>query len=552
MIPVLPETAPFSAAQRAWLNGFFAGLLGGEPGSAASCGTVFGAALSSPAPAPNTRHPTPNTDEDDFPWHDPALSIAERLELAKGRPFDQMLMAATAQLDCGQCGYMCRTYTQAIARGEEQDLTLCVPGGTETAKKLKELVRDGATEGAAGSAATAWVPVAAAPPAAHSMDQPISEPGYDRKRPFPATVLAVEPLCRPGSDKDVRHVALDLQGSGLTYEVGDALGVFPENCPELVHALLEALGAGGDAPVMMPDGQSLPAWEALLRERLITRGSRKLLALLAQYAADADEARSLQALVDGDPDDFLEGRDLLDLLTGFPSARPPLPELVAALTPLQPRLYSIASSLKAHPGQVHLTVGVVRYSKHDCSRARKGVASTFLAERVASGAQVRVFVQSAHGFRLPASGDTPLIMVGPGTGIAPFRAFLQERQAVGARGKNWLFFGDRRRECDFLYEKELERCRQTGLLTRLDCAFSRDQAEKLYVQHRMQENAAELWAWLQAGAHFYVCGDAQRMARDVDQALHRIVREQCGMPGDEASAYVTTLKREKRYQRDVY
>jgi sulfite reductase (NADPH) flavoprotein alpha-component len=551
MIPVLPESAPFSAVQRAWLNGFFAGLLGIDSGSAGA-ETVSGVAHGITAPTPNTQHPTPNTPEEEFPWHDPTLSMEERLELAEGRPFEQVLMAATAQLDCGQCGYLCQSYTEAIARGEEKDLTLCVPGSTETAKKLKELMREwpGTSESGGGAGANGAAP--RAPSLAPSPRPAVAPSGHDRKRPFAAAVLGVEPLCRPGSDKDVRHVALDLRRSGLAYEVGDALGVYPENCPELVHAILEALNSSGEMPLLTPDGRNVTAWEALLREYLITRGSRKLLALLARYAADADEARSLQALVDGDPDEFLEGRDLLDLLTAFPSARPPLSELVEALSPLQPRLYSIASSLKAYPEQVHLTVGVVRYSKQGCNRPRKGVASTFLAERVAPGARVKVFVQPAHAFRLPAFGDTPVIMVGPGTGIAPFRAFLQERQALGARGKNWLFFGDRRRECDFLYQQELEDYRRGGLLTRLDCAFSRDQEEKLYVQHRMRQHAAELWAWLEEGAHFYVCGDAQRMARDVDQALHQLVAQQGRLTDDEAKAYVSTLKRMKRYQRDVY
>jgi sulfite reductase (NADPH) flavoprotein alpha-component len=224
--------------------------------------------------------------------------------------------------------------------------------------------------------------------------------------------------------------------------------------------------------------------------------------------------------------------------------------MIAALAPLQPRLYSISSSLKAHPEEVHLTVGVVRYTKND--RVRKGVASTFLTETLRTRQKVGVFVHTSAGFRLPADGATPIIMVGPGTGIAPFRAFLEERAATGAKGKNWLFFGDQHREFDFLYRVAIEAYAAKGVLTRLDLAFSRDQKEKVYVQHRMRENAKELWAWLQEGAHFYVCGDARRMALDVDHALHAIVAEQGGMSPAAAGEYVKALTKAKRYQRDVY
>jgi sulfite reductase (NADPH) flavoprotein alpha-component len=215
---------------------------------------------------------------------------------------------------------------------------------------------------------------------------------------------------------------------------------------------------------------------------------------------------------------------------------------------MSPRLYSISSSPKAHPGEVHLTIGAVRYEKH--GRHRKGVASTFLADR--AGDLVKVFVNPSHGFRPPVNGDAPMIMVGPGTGIAPFRAFLEERAATGAKGKNWLFFGDQKRSADFLYEEQLTAWQKSGFLTRLDLAFSRDQAEKIYVQTRMLENAAELWSWLEAGGHFYVCGDASRMAKDVDIALHKAIETAGGKSADEAKAYVEKMKSEKRYQRDVY
>jgi sulfite reductase (NADPH) flavoprotein alpha-component len=527
-VPMIPASAPFSPAQRAWLNGFFAGLL--SAGSSPTAGP--------PAPAPAAPAPA----AEDFPWHDPALEMEERLKLADGKPAERVLMAAMAQLDCGSCGYLCRTYAEAIARGEEKDLTKCSPGGKATAKKLKDLVQLGFKT---------TVPASPAPNgrSAHANGAAHKAAGHDRDNPATATVKAVERLTGPGSDKDVRSVALDLAGTGLTYEVGDALGVYPENCPELVDAILRAVGSDGAELVVTPDGRAVPAREALRKDFAVTKISDRLVSVLAEHAG-GPEGQALRALAEDDPDDFLATHDVLDLLTRFPAARPPVRELVAALSPLAPRLYSIASSPKAHPGEVHLTVGAVRYSHN--GRPRKGVASTFLADRTGPGSRVRVFAQAAHGFRLPRSGDTPVVMVGPGTGVAPFRAFLHDRRASGARGKNWLFFGDRRRETDFLYRGELEELARQGVLTRLDTAFSRDQAGKVYVQHRLRENAAELWAWLRDGAHFYVCGDAQRMAPDVDRALQAVVAEQGRRSPDEAREFVKELTRAGRYQRDVY
>jgi sulfite reductase (NADPH) flavoprotein alpha-component len=250
-------------------------------------------------------------------------------------------------------------------------------------------------------------------------------------------------------------------------------------------------------------------------------------------------------------DQFLRGREVVDFLSSFPAARFEPAEFIALLRKLQPRLYSIASSPKAHPGEVHLTVGVVRYESH--GRQRKGVCSTFLAERVELNVTpLPVFVQPSHGFRLPAEGDRPIIMIGPGTGIAPFRAFLEERRALGAKGRTWLFFGDQCQAHDFFYREELEPMLADGALTRLDTAFSRDQLEKIYVQHRMLENARELWEWLEARAHVYVCGDARRMAKDVDAALHEVIQRAGGQDAAHAAEYVRQMKAERRYQRDVY
>jgi sulfite reductase (NADPH) flavoprotein alpha-component len=246
----------------------------------------------------------------------------------------------------------------------------------------------------------------------------------------------------------------------------------------------------------------------------------------------------------------LHGRDVLDFLLAHPAARFTPGEFVALLRKLTPRLYSIASSPKAHPGEVQLCVGIVRFHSH--GRTRKGVCSTFLADRVDGQVPVPVFTQASPGFRLPTGSDTPTIMVGPGTGIAPFRAFLEERKAVGAKGKNWLFFGDQKCATDFLYREELEAMLDDGVLTRFDVAFSRDQEEKIYVQHRMVENAAEMFAWLEEGAHFFVCGDAKRMAKDVDAALHEVIQKGGGKTSEQALEYVARLKEQKRYKRDVY
>lgn len=531
-IPLLPESAPFSSSQRSWLNGFLAGLLG-----------------ISRTPDPIAEQKSPNVVpvvEEEFPWHDPTLPMGDRLKLAEGRKPERVMMAAMAQLDCGACGYLCQTYSEAIASGEESDLTKCSPGGKETAKKLKELVAGRKSLPVAESnghhatnGSATLVPKA-----------PTTTTLFDRKNPFHAPLLKCQSLNLAGSEKDVRCVALSLKGSGLSYEVGDALGVMPENDPELVEAVLKAMGARGDELVATVGGLILHAYDALAKHFVITKVSDQLAELLANHASDASEAATLKTLVNDDVEGIPTGWDVLDLLEQFPSARAPVQEMITSLSPLQPRLYSISSSLKAHPDEVHLTVGVVKYTQG--GRLRKGVASTFLTETLRLRQKTGVFVHHSPGFRLPASGDTPIIMIGPGTGIAPFRAFLQERAATGSKGKNWLFFGDQRQSSDFLYREELEQFLQKNVLTRLDTAFSRDQKEKIYVQHRMLEHGKEIWAWLLEGAHFYVCGDARRMALDVDQALHQIVAEQGAMSSEAASEFVKAMSKAKRYQRDVY
>ncbi len=505
--PIIPDNAPFTPAQRAWLNGFLAGLYGGAQ------------AGQSAAPAP--------VEAEDFPWHDPALEMEERMALAAGKPLKRRLMAAMAQLDCGQCGYLCQSYAEALAEGREESASLCVPGAKATTKMLKSLLAD--------------APAAAAPAAV--------KPAAVEKKTALVRVLQASRLTLPGSAKDVRHVVIDLAGSGLHYEPGDSIGLAAQNDPALVQALLTSLSATGDEPVPCPDGVQRPVREAFTTHLDIARPQDRTTELLAMAATHPRHAEALRKLTDGDDDAEPAHADLLDLIEAFPSARPPLADLARSLPSLKPRLYSIASSLRATPGQVHLCLGVVRDLRRD--RLRQGVASCFLADRAIEMGPIAASITTSH-FRLPADPATPIIMCGPGTGIAPFRAFLQERAALGQKGRTWLFFGDQRGATDFLFRSELEAWLADGTLSRLDTAFSRDQAEKIYVQHRMKEAASDLWRWLQEGGHFYICGDASRMAKDVDATLRQIARSEGRLTEDQARDWIVALARQGRYQRDVY
>ena len=371
-------------------------------------------------------------------------------------------------------------------------------------------------------------------------------PTYHRKNPFPARMLANRPLNNDGSAKDVRHIEIDVSGSGFTYEAGDALAVIPRNCEAYVAELVAALGWSGDEVVTV-DGEDLPLHEALHTRLAVTLPPKSLLDAYAERSGDGlrDMLGDRQAL-----DDFLWGRDVLDLARMYPFIRFEPQAFVDVLRPLQHRLYSISSSPKEHAGEVHLTVGTVRYEAY--GRVRKGVCSTFVADRCSAKMPLPVFVQTNKNFRLPADESTSVIMVGPGTGIAPFRAFLEERRGAGAAGRNWLFFGDQHAATDFLYRDELESFLEDGTLDRLDLAWSRDNAVKVYVQHRMLEQAETLFNWIEDGASFYVCGDAGRMAKDVDAALHEVIRTAGGLSEDAAAVYVRRLKSQKRYLRDVY
>ncbi len=536
-LSLIPESAPFSAEQRAWLNGFLAGWIGlqGDGASAPLPAGVVpaleGLAGSAPAALAHSA--------EDFPWHDPALPIDERMKRAEGKPKQHRLMAAMAQLDCGACGYLCQTYSEAIAAGSETSLTLCSPGGTETSKMLKKLVKEPSANGHANG-------TAAPSPAANKA--PAAPAGWSRKNPFEARLLRSVNLNKPGSDKATHHVEIDLQPDGPSYEVGDSLGIFPTNCGELIGEVIEALGASGDEPVETVAGVSSRLRDALERHCCLSEVPEETIGVLAESATDPAEAEDLRALLEDDAP--IAGYHLLDLLRRHPTTKPRPSALVRTLSDLKPRLYSISSSPKRHQGQVHLTVRKVVYAFND--RDRKGVTSTMLADRVAVGSTLRVFVQKSHGFSIPADPGAPAIMIGPGTGIAPFRAFLHERDAIGAKGKNWLFYGDQRGESDFLYEEELLDMKARGLLTRLDTAFSRDQDRKIYVQDRMIERGKDLHAWIQDGAHVFVCGDAKRMAADVDRALREVIRAHGGLSEDAAAASVARLASEGRYKRDVY
>nr|WP_298411181.1 assimilatory sulfite reductase (NADPH) flavoprotein subunit [uncultured Halomonas sp.] len=369
---------------------------------------------------------------------------------------------------------------------------------------------------------------------------------YSKKNPFQAEVLDSILLNGRGSDKATYHIELSLEDSGLTYEPGDALGLLPQNDPRYVDELLETLRL--DAEEDLGEGRRLR--EALLGEFEVTTLTRPFL----NHWAELSEAEELRRLLSEEARDelreWMHGRHIIDVLEHFPVTGLAAKDFLAALRKLPPRLYSIASSLEANPDEVHLTVGAVRYEAY--GRQRNGVTSTYLADRIQPGDRVPVYIDHNKNFKLPTDDATPIIMVGPGTGVAPFRAFLQQREETGATSKNWLFFGDRHFRSDFLYQTEWLNWRGKGLLDRLDVAFSRDQQEKVYVQDRLRENARDVYAWLEEGAHVYVCGDGERMAADVNQALIDVVRDQGGRSDEAAADYVRDLQKAKRYQRDVY
>ncbi|WP_193214035.1 assimilatory sulfite reductase (NADPH) flavoprotein subunit [Luteolibacter marinus] len=373
---------------------------------------------------------------------------------------------------------------------------------------------------------------------------------FGKKNPYPSELLEKVLLNGKGTSKETWHYELGLDGSGLSYEPGDALAVVPVNPPDVIDGILKAAKLNGSETVEVKGVGAKLLADALREDYDITALSRAVLTKLQNFAG----CKKLAALLADDAKDQLKdyqwGRWIADAIRDFaPSGLAPA-DLASIFRKLPPRLYSIASSPLAHPDEVHLTVASVRYQAHGMQR--KGIASTYLADLVEKGGRVPVYTHQNKNFRLPASGDTPIIMVGPGTGVAPFRAFVEHRAALGQGGKSWMFFGDQHYTYDFLYQTEWQEHLKEGALTKLDVAFSRDQPEKVYVQDRMRERAKELYGWLQEGAHFYVCGDASRMAADVHEALVSVAESQGALSREAAEAYIDDLKKSKRYQRDVY
>ena len=533
---LIPESAPFNAEQRVWLDGLFAGLLSLEGGVTALSPEQAVALLPDGFDLAAPGKPAAE-DDDGAPWHDPALPLPDRMKLAEGRPLRRRLMAAMGQQDCGQCGYNCQDYSDAIFQQKEERLNLCVPGGKDTARMLKALHGELDKEPAAAKSRTLTPADATAAPAA--------APGYSREHPAEAVLLSRTRLNKASSEKETWHVEFDLTGSGIEYTVGDAFGIFPTNDPALVDAVIAALDAPPDFPIggrplrdVLIDGVSLGAAPDMLFQ-------------LFSYVTGGERRQKAKALAAGeDPDGDAAALDVLAAIQKFAGVRPDPEALVEALDPLQPRLYSIACSPNIDRNRMALCVDAVRYPVD--GRTRLGVASTFLGERAHAGDKIKVYVQKAQHFALPTDRSAPIIMIGPGTGIAPFRAFLYERMASKAPGRNWLFFGHQRRDCDFFYEDELSGMKAAGALTRLSLAWSRDGSEKFYVQDRMRQVGRELWAWLADGAHVYVCGDAKRMAKDVERAWVEIIAAHGARTTDEAIAFLAKLKKVGRYQQDVY
>jgi sulfite reductase (NADPH) flavoprotein alpha-component len=581
-VPFIPENAPFSPAQRAWLNGFLAGLWSSvpvQPAPAAATRDV--AVLFASQTGTSERLAKKIAKELKLKGHTARIASLERYaasslaqeqyalilastygegdppDAAKGF-FDQLCDASAPRLD--KLAYSVLAlgdshYEHFCKFGVDLDERLAALGASRIASAVtcdvevdepfeawkSDLLQRLTESGTAAPAALTTKP-AAAPVAPASI--------YHRDNPFAAPLKEKRILTQDVSSKTTLHLSFSLAGSDLTYEAGDALGVVPQHDPALVAEILQRTGLTGTEPVEIPKLGTRTIADALTSDLQITRLSRKLVEAFAK----AGEVDILLGLLKPEQqthlDQYLYDRGLIDLLVEYPGVIASAEQLAAMLPKLAPRLYSISSSPKAHAGEVHATVAVVRYRSHN--RERGGVCSTLFADRTDIGGTLPVYIQQNKKFRLPTDAGAPIVMIGPGTGIAPFRGFLHERCATGAKGRNWLFFGERSAATDFLYREELEHMSASGLLTRLDTAFSRDQAHKIYVQDRMIEHGAEFYAWLEQGASVYVCGDASRMAKDVDLALHKLIEQHGGRDEEAAKDYVQNLHDSKRYHRDVY
>ena len=593
LVPFLPDTAPFSPAQRQWLNGYFAGIYSSQPvlgmdgmagilpGSPASApvvnvtllygsqtGTAEGVARESADLLTQAGFHATAWDLDEYevsslPSEANVLMICSTYGDGEmpdnAQAFWDALSADDAprleSLNFAVLALGDTNYETFCTAGKDMDQRFEALGATRLADRvdcdvdfeepfeawianLKPILAAQSPSDGAAAAPSQAVPSETGAGSAKTSDAP----KWGKKNPFSAGLVCNRLLSQPGSGKETRHFEISLKDSGITYEPGDALQVLPTNCPTLVGSLLELLGCDGEEEVPGADGSATSLRRALTSMYDIKQPGKPFMT--------AFETQYPEAFLAVSQNEALPDPDVLDCLLAVNALNMTPVECVGLLKKIQPRAYSISSSLAKHPGEVHLTVATVRYEEN--GRDKKGVCSCFLADRVDEAIPVQVWITPSKSFSVPASLDAPMIMVGPGTGIAPFRAFLEEREVTQASGRNWLFFGDRNQASDFLYEDEITAWQSSGLLTRLDLAFSRDQDEKIYVQDRMLEAGAELFEWLEAGAYFYVCGDAYRMAKDVDAALLKIVETHGRRSADDAAAYISALKKEKRYVRDVY
>ncbi len=576
--PFIPENAPYSDTQRAWLGGFFAGMHSHMLQSAGSVDQSNARTLhilygSQTGNSESLSHDVANSAKSHGLL--PVVKSMDEVDIAQLAKMDYLLIITStygegAMPDNAEMLWEAAN-SDAAPRLENVNYSVLALGDTSYdlfcqagidwdqrlealgAKRIFDRVDcDVDFEAAAEEWISEVVPLMAEGASTFAVVDTApqaSKSAYNRKNPFPAKMSVNRIVTALDSSKETRHYEISIAGSDLSYEAGDALCVIPSNCPELVANIIKALGCTGSEQEPVA-GELISLSDALQSHFEIKLPSKELVEEIAKRSGDQELNNILSS---GDKDqlsNYLWGRDTLDLLLQFPNAEFSAAEFIALLKPLQHRAYSISSSGKAHPDTVHLTVASVRYDAH--GRNHKGVCSTYLADLVGEETDVRVFFTPNNNFRVPNDDSLPMIMVGPGTGIAPFRAFLQEREFRKANGKNWLFFGDRNASTDFIYREEIEAMQSSGLLTRLDLAFSRDQEEKIYVQDRMKQSGAELWAWLEQGGYFFVCGDAYRMAKDVDKALHEVIQQHGNKTLLEAVDYVNQLKKDKRYVRDVY
>ena len=575
-LPHFPEDAPFSGDQKAWIGGFLAGLnsqlamvKAAAPAEVAAkpLDILFGTqtgnaeALAEDAAAlARTKGYAPRVAELDEIEMDQLAAMEDLIIVVStygegempdnAELFWEALTASTAprleNLNFGVLALGDTSYDEFCQAGKLLDTRLEQLGAK---RMLARIDCDVDYEDAAEAWIAEAIPQAEGGAAVVPVDAPkrAEKSKWNRKNPYVSTMLAYRVFSGAKSAKAIRHIAFALGDSGMSNEAGVARVVMPVNAPDLVEMWLTRLGVDADTVV---DGHDMPLGQLLSTGLEIMTPSRELIRGLEGVMKEPELTHVLEHGDKEALENYLWGKDALDLLNLDPELELDPAQIVGWLKPLQHRAYSISSSPNAHPGEVHLTVAAVRWMYE--GRPHRGVASTFLADHVPEGAQAGIFMTPNKAFRVPEDNDRPMIMVGPGTGVAPFRAFLEERQARGAEGMNWLFFGDQHRASDFIYQDEVRAFSDSGLLTRLDLAFSRDQSEKIYVQHRMIENGKDLFAQLEEGGHFYVCGDATRMAKDVDKALHQVVTEHGGLSEEGAVEYVNGLKREKRYVRDVY